>query len=149
MDCRAVITFLGFPGWGPLHVHLPEQGHPSALARRLGHVEQVLAGLEGRSLDARFLAVFLVCQPDLVPLRDPRLPPDPLSGPRAHYRYRIVCRYGAPEPLRICCWRWGGTSTDRLSECTGPMTLRCFIEGFHLDPDRRGMQSLRVPHRCP
>lgn len=133
MHQPAVISLLGFPGWGPLHLHLPRHGNPSALADSLRRVERSHGGSEFGGLNTGFPAAFLRRHPDLEPLLDPTTPPLPTAGPQACYRYRIVCRYGASEPLRICCWLWEGTPVQRLRRRAGPMSLSRFILRFHPD----------------
>lgn len=117
----ALLSCLGFPGWGGLHLVLPSRGDPPALARRL---QLCLAepgapdhpgGDQGISA-GQLLPALLRRHRDLEPL-------DPGHWPWARdtttvwpqawgHRYLLICRWGAVQPLRLSAWRRHSASGD-------------------------------------
>ncbi len=99
MSCRALLSVLGVPGWGNLHLHLPAAADPQALAARLRR-SLVTAGLngEGRGLPAgQVVTALLRHQDDLEPLL---LPARSWCSPGLRYRYLLLCR-GGGGPLHV------------------------------------------------
>lgn len=99
MSCRALLSVLGVPGWGNLHLHLPAPADPQALAARLRR-SLLTAGLnaEGRGLPAgQVVAALLRHQDDLQPLL---LPLRSWCPAGVRYRYLLLCRRGG-GPLHV------------------------------------------------
>jgi hypothetical protein len=132
----ALLSCLGFPGWGGLHLVLPSQGDPPKLARRLhlclGEAGAADHNAWGPSSPAGLLLPTLLRRHrDLEPL-------DPDHWPWARgaamawpptwgHRYLLICRWGAVHPLRLSAWRRHRESGDwvRLWE---PVPLIGFLE---------------------
>lgn len=94
MATAALLSCLGFPGWGPLHLRLRRDGEPPALARRL---RAAVAASAGRA-DGQLLAALLRTSPDLEPL----LQPWSAAG-GGLFHYRLVCVRG--PALRLSAWQ--------------------------------------------
>jgi hypothetical protein len=130
MDIPAVYSFLGFPGWGPVHLYLPHQGDPAGAALRLG------AALEACQADGNgpggLVAGFLRCHLQAEPLGSPEFRRD------CRYRYLIVYRPQGRWPLRITAWRHPIAEQGWRRRC-GPIELDGFLRRFH---PCRGTQRL-------
>lgn len=127
----ALLSCLGFPGWGGLHLILPSRGDPPALARRLDGCGQALPA-------GHLLPALLRRHRDLEPL-DPGLwrwvREAPMGCPQAWgHRYLLVCRWGAANPLRISAWGRRRGTGDWLRLCE-PIPLACFRERFLSDQE--------------
>jgi hypothetical protein len=151
----ALLSCLGFQGWGPLHLIVPTRGDPRGLAGRLP-----AAGVEEpQTVDAErpaggWLAALLREQRDLEPL-DPRHWPWAREGSGIGsrpwpagwgHRYLLVCRRGAGCPLRLSAWHRQGDTWKRLCEPMAPASFRQRYLGTPPAPsrDRRGVpESLR------
>jgi hypothetical protein len=126
MATRAVFSFLGFPGWGALHLHLPHAGYPAAAALRLetasldGEAERPGAEGGGGALLTGFLRRYGEGEP--VPS------PDHCLG--CLYRYRIVFKASGRWPLRISMWSRSEDEPTWSEQC-GPMPLEDFVNRFH------------------
>ena len=125
----ALISLLGFPGWGPLHLHLCQDGTPASLARLLQ------PGLRGR---AGSLPTLLLRS---CPTAEP-LPPLgaawPIGGCRL--RYRLIWRPGAAADARITLWR--RPAGCQAWSCAWPTTR---LQGFtaHWCQEERGSSTDR------
>lgn len=93
MAASALLSCLGFPGWGPLHLCLRRHGEPPAFAWRLRRAFAANSGRPGGML----LAELLRTNPDFEPLV--RSWPPQRSW---EFHYRLVCTRG-PD-LRISAW---------------------------------------------
>jgi hypothetical protein len=117
----AVFSFLGFPGWGPVHLVVPQQGAPAATAALL---ERARRQATAAGAPASALLTHL--------LRQERRA-DPLVAPQscelADYRYLVVHRLGGRWALRITAWRRCG-EPPTWERRWGPMDLDRFIERF-------------------
>lgn len=122
MADRAVLTFLGFPSWGPLHLMLSSRADPEALAQRFRQAEHLVEVGPPTTL----LAAFVHCHADLEPLEHPS-PQGWLANLGVEYRYLVVCRYGAPKPLRISSWSWC-PEAQHWARHRGPIHLDQFLE---------------------
>jgi hypothetical protein len=125
MSCPALVSFLGFPGWGPLHLQLAVGGDPAGLARRLRRAQ---AAVGASAAPAALLAAFLRHQGDGQPLSQPwgLLPP---GGRAGSHRYRIVCIPAQHHRLRIDGWSWQG-SRQGWQPCAPPLPLGPFLERY-------------------
>lgn len=123
---RAVFSFLGFPGWGPLHLYLGDGGYPAAAALRLAaaSTDSAASAPAGAGLVAGFLRV----QQEGEPV------PSPLGCTDCDYRYLIVYRLGGRCPLRISAWGREREGVGWKRRC-GPMPVEAFLRRFH--PCRR------------
>ena len=123
MPSPALVSFLGFPGWGPLHLQLAMGGDPQALARRLARAR---ASAGSGAAPGALLAAFLRQQGDGHPLGEPwgPLPPGGRSG---SHRYRIVCAPGCRPRLRLAGWCWDGPARG-WRPCAEPQPLALFLE---------------------
>lgn len=134
MPSPALVSFLGFPGWGPLHLQLAMGGDPQALARRLARAR---ASAGSGAAPGALLAAFLRQQGDGHPLGEPwgPLPPGCRSG---SHRYRIVCAPGRGPRLRVAGWCWDGPARG-WRPCAEPLPLPLFLErhGQAAPPCRR------------
>ena len=134
----ALLSCLGFPGWGGLHLILPSHGEPPAMARRLHH------SLAGQGVpDANpchqsmppghLLPALLRRHRDLEPLDPGHWPwarKAAMAWPEAWgHRYLLVCRWGSANPLRISAWRRPRDTGDWVRLCE-PVPLSCFRERF-------------------
>ncbi len=118
-----LLSCLGFPGWGALHLLVPRDGHPRGLAARLS---RALSDPE-RPAAGNLLSALLRQQPELEPLLLPcRTSPQRLQP--AH-RYLLVCRYGAAEPLRIAAFYWQPQRSTWCRHCPG-LPLPVFLQRF-------------------
>ena len=110
MPSPALVSFLGVPGWGPLHLELAASADPPGLARRLRRA-RASAGLAGSP--AVLLAAFLRQERDLQPLLRPwgYLP---AGGRFRSHRFRI-CAGGEILSLRVTAWCWHGPHLPRQS----------------------------------
>ncbi|WP_259724762.1 hypothetical protein [Synechococcus sp. CS-1332] len=122
----ALLSCLGFPGWGGVHLILPNRGDPPALARRLhGCAPTMPAG--------HLLPALLRRHRDLEPLDPGHWPwarEAPMAWPQAWgHRYLLVCRWGAASPLRISAWQRQRGVGDWIRLCE-PVPLPCFRERF-------------------
>jgi hypothetical protein len=134
MTSSALLSCLGFPGWGPLHLILPSQGHPRGVAGRLK-----MALRDGdRSAVGNLLPALLRRQTDIEPLLllpcrpvGPRHPDDGPWAARDHpaYRYLLVCRYGAAVPVRIKAFCWQAQRSTWSGLCT-TLPLADFVQRF-------------------
>ena len=122
MATGAVFSFLGFPGWAPLHLWLPHDGYPAgaalvlaAAAKDRGAAAVGAAGL---------LSGFLRCARQGEPLASPVL------CPTCAYRYLIVYREGGACPLRISAWGREQDGPGWSRRCA-PMPLEGFLRRFH------------------
>ncbi|MCP9848753.1 hypothetical protein [Cyanobium sp. Morenito 9A2] len=140
MFSSAVYSFLGFPGWGPVHLVVPHQGSPAGTAMRLERASR-------RAQEAGFPAAALLSEL----LRDEHRA-DPLVAPQAchqaDYRYLVVHRQGARWPLRITAWRCCG-DPPAWQRRWGPMELERFIARFQLqrrpaDATARGGEQVQT-----
>jgi hypothetical protein len=122
MPSPALVSFLGFPGWGPLHLQLAMGGDPEALARRLARA-RISAG--PGAAPGGLLAAFLRQQGDGRPLGEPwgPLPPGCRSG---SHRYRIVCGPGRRPGLRVVGWCWCGPAAG-WRPCGEVLPLALFL----------------------
>lgn len=132
MSSRAVFSFLGFPGWGPLHLVLYQEGSPAGAALLLSAADQLIAendqgagGLLGGVLRSRWMG-------------------DPVPSPEwcddCTYRYLIVFRSDGRWPLRISAWRRSSHDDGWRRRC-GPMPLGAFIRRFHPCQRRHSPES--------
>jgi hypothetical protein len=96
----ALLSVLGFPGWGALHLILDE-ATPELLLQRL----QPLAEAQQVLPASLLLPLLLECLGHPSPW-PPQCPLPPLRGlPAAPFsRCRLVCRAGADLPLRLRVW---------------------------------------------
>lgn len=134
MPSPALVSFLGFPGWGPLHLQLAMGGDPPALARRLARAW----GAAGPgAAPAALLASFLRQQGDGRPLGEP-WGPQPPGGRSGCHRYRIVCAPGRHRGLQVAGWCWGGPARG-WRPCAEPLPLVQFLarHGQHAPGGRR------------
>jgi len=95
----ALLSVLGVPGWGPLHLLLKQRADPHQFAGRLRQALGV-AGLPvcGRFLPpGRLLVALLRSDPDLDPLVTA---PDQALMVGLRYRHRLVCRDGISLIIR-------------------------------------------------
>lgn len=122
----AVYSFLGFPGWGPVHLVVPHQGSPSGTAARLERARRT--AVEAGSPPSALLSQLLREETRADPLSRPQ------SCRQADYRYLVVHRQGGRWPLRITAWRCCG-DPPAWRRCCGPMELERFIARFQ--PVRR------------
>jgi len=102
----ALLSVLGVPGWGPLHLLLKQRADPHQFAGRLRQALGI-AGLPvcGRFLPpGRLLAALLRSDPDLDPVVKA---PDQALMVGLRYRHRLVCRDGIT--LIIRSWMLDGT----------------------------------------
>lgn len=117
----AVFSFLGFPGWGPVHLVVPQQGAPAATAAMLERARRQAAAA---GAPASALLTHLLRQEQRA---------DPLVAPQAcelaDYRYLVVHRLGGRWALRITAWRRCGEPPTWERRC-GPMDLDRFIDRF-------------------
>ncbi|MFN9636285.1 MAG: hypothetical protein ACK55D_06190 [Synechococcaceae cyanobacterium] len=125
MSCPALVSFLGFPGWGPLHLQLGAGGDPAGLARRLRRAQ---AAVGPSAAPAALLAAFLRQQGDGQPLPQPwgLLPP---GGRAGSHRYRIVCGPVQRAVLRGAGWTWCGPRRG-WQACAAPLPLGPFLARF-------------------
>ena len=141
----ALLSCLGFPGWGALHLIVPSRGDPGGLAGRLpaagpenGGDEEIPAG--------EWLPALLRKQSDLLPL-DPRL--WPWAGQQAGapsrrwaagwgHRYLLVCRWGSSRPLRLSAWRQRAGEWQRLCGDLPPSSFRRRFLGVSPDASSAG-----------
>jgi hypothetical protein len=145
MPSPALVSFLGFPGWGPLHLQLAMGGDPPALARRLA---RAWAAAGPGAPPAALLASFLRQQGDGRPLGEPwgAQPPGGLSG---SHRYRIVCAPGRHPRLRVAAWWWAGPARG-WRRCAEPLPLALFLACHGQSPPRGGRLGVETEaHRCP
>lgn len=117
----ALFSFLGFPGWGPVHLVVPDRGGPAATAALLERARRQAAEAGGPS---SALLTHLLRQEHRA---DPLLAPQTCG--QADYRYLVVHRLGGRWPLRITAWRSCGDPPAWERRC-GPMELDRFIERF-------------------
>lgn len=134
----AVVTFLGFPGWGALHVVLRSGTAPAALALRLEPLRPLIEAGPASAL----LPAFLRRHERLQPLPGA---PEALAGPQEEtegwisHRYLIVYRCGAAAPLRITAWRC--LIGRRIVRICGPLPLPAFLECFTTQGEPLGPQE--------
>jgi hypothetical protein len=128
----ALLSCLGFPGWGGLHLVIPSGGQPHALARRL----QLCQGPDGAKV-GQLLPALLRRHRDLEPLDPARWPwarQNTLAWPRVWgHRYLLICRWGSATPLRIAAWRRQGQGRVQVGgwvRLCAPVPLSCFGERF-------------------
>jgi hypothetical protein len=128
----ALLSCLGFPGWGGLHLVVPSRGQPFALARRL-RLCQRSEGADGGQL----LPALLRLHRDLEPLNPAQWPwagENATAWPRTWgHRYLLICRWGATTPLRIAAWQRQGDAGGWTRLCP-PIPLSCFGERFPAPP---------------
>jgi hypothetical protein len=143
MDCCAVLSFLGFPSWGPLHLLIPNRGNPHSLAQRLLEAsrlsprqDQARAGWPSSAL----LPAFMRSQKDLEPLLEAPGAGQAWCPGRQRYRYRIVCRHGDADPLSISFWYEAEAAPPKGPHRSERMSLSQFMERF--DP---GKELLTAP----
>jgi hypothetical protein len=122
MAIPAVYSFLGFPGWGPLHLYLHQDGYPAGAALRLGAALEATVTRERGPAD--LVGGFLCCHRQAEPLSSPEFSDD------CSYRYLIVYRQGGRWPLRISGWRHLAEE-GRWGRRFGPMPLEDFLRRFH------------------
>ncbi|MEA5411056.1 hypothetical protein VB737_04670 [Synechococcus sp. BA-120 BA3] len=124
----ALLSCLGFPGWGGLHLVVPSRGQPPALATRLELCQQGEGTTGGQLLPA-----LLRRHRDLEPLDPARWPwagESAMAWPRSWgHRYLLICRWGSATPLRIAAWQRQGEEGGWVRLC-GPVPLSCFSERF-------------------
>lgn len=134
MASGAVFSFLGFPGWAPLHLWLPEGGEPAAAALILSAAagESGAAAIGAGGLLIGFLRSAGKGEPVTSPVH---------CGRGCSYRYLIVYRQGGEWPLRISAWRLeqGGPGWSRRCE---PMPLECFLRRFQPQRHRQAGEAL-------
>ncbi|MEB3255947.1 MAG: hypothetical protein VKJ05_06125 [Synechococcaceae cyanobacterium] len=142
MSCPALVSFLGFPGWGPLHLELGAGGDPAGLARRLSRAR---ASVGASAAPAALLAAFLRQQGDGRPLPRPwgLLPPGGQSG---SHRYRIVCGPLQPPGLRVAGWCWRGPRRG-WQPCATPLALGPFLARYGAPPEPKPMPSRLATRR--
>ena len=121
MPTGTVFTFLGFPGWAPLHLWLPRNEDPRAAARVLSEAvtERGAAALGAVGLLSGFLRSVRQGQPVAWPV----------PGAGCAYRYLIVYREGGQRPLRISAWCLNGEGPGWIRQCE-PMPLERFLKRF-------------------
>lgn len=135
----ALLSCLGFPGWGGQHLIVPSQADPPGLAWRL----QLCHGDGDSPLAAGLLLPELLRRHlDLEPLHPgcwpwagggPETWPDAWPETLGH-RYLLVCRWGAAQPLRISAWH--REDARRWIQTCRPMPLKAFRQRFLEAPDR-------------
>jgi hypothetical protein len=130
MASPSVVSFLGIPGWGALHLQLAGSADPAAMAKRLRRAQEA-AGAP--CPPAALLAAFLRQESDAIPLPRP-WGALPLGGHRLSHRYRIVCPPGAGD-LQVRAWCWHGAARGWRS-CGRSLAIGRFVERF--DPAWRG-----------
>ena len=130
MASPSVVSFLGIPGWGALHLQRPGSAEPAAMAKRLRRAQEA-AGAP--CPPAALLAAFLRQERDALPLARP-WGALPRGLHRQSHRYRIVCPPG-PGDLQVRAWCWHGTARGWRS-CGRSLAIGRFVERF--DPARRG-----------
>jgi len=141
-DSGALLSSLGFPGRGGLHLLVPTRGEPSDLARRLQLCRRGDGAPEGQLLPA-----LLRRHRDLEPLDPARWPwagALTTAWPRSWgHRYLLVCRWGSATPLRIAAWQRQGDDGgwERL---WAPVPLPDFLERF---PDPAAQEMTRATPR--
>ena len=119
----AVVSFSGFPGLPVLHLALPRNGHPAAVACRLAIALSQCA--EGES----FPVAFRRSHPDAVVLASVAEAAD------ADYRYGLrglASTNPAADPtssLEVRCWRRLRDSGSWHSRCA-PLRLEAFLRRF-------------------
>ena len=122
----ALLSCLGFPGWGGLHLVLPSRGDPPSLARRLQGCGQAMSA-------GQLLPALLRHHRDLEPLDPCHWPwarEPAMAWPQAwEHRYLLICRRGAVHPLRMSAWQRQRNTGDWVRLC-GPVPLPCFRERF-------------------
>lgn len=140
----ALLSCLGFPGWGGLHLIVPSRGQPSALARRLQLCQRGDGAAGGQLLPA-----LLRRHRDLEPLDPAHWPwagDTARAWPRAWgHRYLLICRWGSATPLRIAAWQRQGEGQGQQggwARLCAPVPLSCFSERF-LAP-RGGQEMTRA-----
>ena len=137
----ALLSCLGFPGWGGWHLVVPSRGQPSGLARRLRLCQRSAGAQLGQLLPA------LLRHGDLEPLDPARWPwaGDPAQAwPRAWgHRYLLICCWGSATPLRIGAWKrqGDGGGWERL---WAPVPVPDFLERF---PDPAAQEMTRATPR--
>lgn len=142
----ALLSCLGFPGWGGLHLVVPSRGQPAALARRLELCRRG-DGAEGGQL----LPALLRRHRDLEPLDPAHWPwagESAMAWPRAWgHRYLLICRWGSATPLRIAAWQRQGDGQGQQggwARLCAPVPLSCFRERFP-DPPATGAERSGPP----
>ena len=127
----ALLSCLGFPGWGTLHLIVPTRGDPSGLAGRLPLAGAAEDGPAERPAGV-WLAALLSTQGDLEPLA-PCQWPWSRRGPGSQtgvwpsgwgHRYLLVCRWGDARPLRLSAWEWQEGTWRRLCSPVSPAGFR-------------------------
>ncbi len=135
---RALLSILGVPGWGPLHLLLQRRADPAQLAGRLRQ-SLSLAGLPLSGCDVRggrLLAALLRSQADLDPVAA-IADGSALVGLR--YRYRLVCRPAGALYIRS----WERSGLGGAWSALGPaQRLEAFLQ---LAPARDGCRPLGCP----
>ena len=131
MAITAVISVLGVPGWGTLHLALEDGGPPASLLPLLQQAwRQGRTSGEGRPIPALLLTALLRGQTDLQPLAPQALVG--LQGPLV--RHRLVCR----RDRSVFTWRaWLlPPGHARWLPCLGPLPLEAsLLDGERPDPE--------------
>jgi len=114
----AVVSILGVPGWGGLHLRMQRRGDPAALLQCLKLAwRQAAASAEGQPSPSLLVASLLRGQGDLLPL----VPGELIDGLAPLYRHRLVCRRDRPV-LEWSIWLID-PGCPRWRRCAGPMRL--------------------------
>lgn len=137
MPSPALVSFLGVPGWGTLHLQLAASADPPALARRLRRAQASAGQAEAA---AAVLSAFLRQERDAEPLARP-WGVLPAGGRRLSHRYRI-CWAGTPPSLRVTAWCWQGVGKGWWP-CASPLPLARFVDAF--DPPHTGSAPPILP----
>ncbi len=137
----ALLSCLGFPSWGGLHLVVPSRGQPPALARRLE-----LCQRDDGAVGGQLLPALLRRHRDLEPLDPARWPwagESAMAWPRAWgHRYLLICRWGSATPLRIAAWRRQGEGQGQQggwARLCAPVPLSSFGERFLAPRDGQEM----------
>jgi hypothetical protein len=145
MPASAVISILGVPGWGTLHLRLARGGDPAGLLQHLRRAwRQASPAGEGNPSAAVLLACLLRGPADLLPLG----PDDWCCLQAPLLRHRLVCRRDRP----VFEWRaWLQPSHSHpWQRCIGPRLLDAsLLDASLLDASCQHEPSALQPVRSP